>query len=89
VQGFDGGVIDISWLRLAPINARGMQAVFNGQFNVGQFGNLFADEYPDDHCDPESTVPTVLRPLDDRPNGGQNDCELWAVDRLRNLKEAI
>ena len=83
-QGYDGSIINLSWLRLAAVNALGMQRVLPGPYNMGVFGRFFLNEYPEDHCedyDPSSEPTNQERQDYYIPAGDDRDYEQWAVAR--------
>jgi hypothetical protein len=85
VQDFRGVDVDISGLRLAAIDARGMRRVFPRPFQMGMLPMLFGNEYPDDDCDPpppsSSDTPSTCN--GGEPDGGPGDTKLWVVARFQ------
>ena len=79
VQDFRGVLVDISGLRLAPLDAQGMRRVL-GNHLMGMLEMPYLDEYPDDYCDPTRSSSTTT-PSDGKAEGGPDDTNLWAVTR--------
>jgi hypothetical protein len=79
VQDFRGVLVDISGLRLAPLDAQGMRRVL-GNHLMGMLEMPFLDEYPDDYCDPPRSSSTTT-PSGGKAEGGPDDTNLWAVTR--------